>query len=139
METQIIDFVTHHILLTAGWLISGALLLLSIKKAAVAAVSSQQLVNMVNRQHALILDIRSTDEFSKGHITAAKNIQLSQLNEHVNELEKWKNQPIIIVCNAGIQANSASTLLKKQGFEQVFKLRGGMQSWLGDSLPVTKN
>lgn len=139
METQILDFITNHILLTAGWFLSGLLLLVSIKKGAVAAVSSQQLVNMVNRQEALIVDIRSAEEFSKGHITAAKNIQLSKLNNQLSELEKWKNKPIIVVCNAGIQANGASTLLTKQGFEQVYKLQGGMQSWLSDSLPVTKS
>ncbi len=139
METQILDFITNHILLTAAWFLSGILLLVSIKKGAIASVSSQQMVNLVNRQDALVLDIRSSDEFSRGHITGAKNIQLSKLNNQLTVLEKWKNKPIIVVCNAGIQANGASATLKKQGFTQVYKLQGGMQSWLADSLPVTKS
>ncbi len=138
MENQLFDFIGNHVLLTSVWFAIGLLLLVSIKKGATAAVSSQQLVNLINRQEALVVDIRNHNEFSKSHIAGSKNIQLSKLAKQVTTLENWKSKPIIVVCNSGVQANGACSQLKKNGFEQVFKLKGGIQSWLADSLPLTK-
>ncbi len=138
MESQLIEFVGNHILLTSVWFAIGLLLIISINKGATSAVSSQQLVNLINRQEALVVDIRNQNDFNKSHIAGSKNIQLTELTNQLTKLEKWKKKPIVVVCNAGVQANSACSQLKKNGFEQVFKLKGGIQNWLADSLPLTK-
>jgi rhodanese-related sulfurtransferase len=138
MENQFIEFIGNHILLSTAWFAIGILILISINKGSAAAVSSQQLVNLINREEALVIDVRNSAEFKKNHIAGSKNIQLTKLSEQMSKLENWKNKPIVVVCNAGVQASSACTQLKKNGFEQVFKLKGGIQTWLADSLPLTK-
>ena len=139
MLNQVIEFITHHWIMVSLWLIAGSLLFASISKQGSPSISAQQLITLFNKDHALIIDIRTKAEFNKGHITDALNIPLEQLNKSLHELEKSKNNPIIVVCNAGIQASGASNILKKEGFERVFKLQGGMQSWLADHLPVVQN
>ena len=139
MENQIIEFLGNHLMLTGIWITLGLLLLVSIKKGSASTVSSQQLVNLINREQALVLDIRSHNEFNKGHIADSKNIQMTKLSKQLGALEKWKTEPLVVVCNSGVQANAACSLLKKNNFTQVFKLQGGIQSWLGDSLPLTKS
>jgi len=138
MENQLFEFVGNHLLLTAVWFAIGILLLISINKGAAAAVSSQQLVNMINREEALVIDIRKSAEFKNNHIAGSRSIETTQLDSQMSKLEKWKNKPIVVVCNAGVQASAACTQLKKNGFEQVYKLKGGIQTWLADSLPLTK-
>lgn len=139
MLNQIIEFAILHWIMVSSWLIVGSLLFMSISKQGAPSISTQQLITLFNKKNAIIIDIRPKAEFSKGHITDARNIPLDQLNKSIIELEKSKNNPIIVVCNAGIQASGACTLLKKRGFEQVFKLQGGMQSWLADHLPVLQS
>lgn len=139
MENQIFEFISNHLMLFAGWLIAGSLLLINIKKNALNSVSSQQLVNLVNKQQAVVIDIRAHKDFANGHITSAQNILPSELTQKGKDLEKWKNNPIVVVCNTGIQANNSCNTLKNLGFEQIFKLQGGMQSWMADNMPVTKN
>jgi len=139
MENQIFEFISNHIYLFGGWLIAGILLLLSLKKNALSAITSQQLVNFVNREEALVIDIRAHQDFAKGHITASQNITPSNLAKQTNELEKWKNKPIIVVCNTGVQANASCNQLKTLGFAQIYKLQGGIQSWKADNMPVIKS
>ncbi len=135
---QIIEFATNHWLMMLLWLITGSLLLMSISKQVTPSVTTQQLINLFNRKNGLIIDIRAKTDFSKGHIAGAINFSLEDLNNPPKKLENSKNNPIIVVCNAGVQATGACTTLKKQGFEQVFKLQGGIQSWLADHLPLTQ-
>jgi len=138
MENQIFEFVGNHIVLATAWFVIGTLLIISINKGAASSVSSQQLVNFINREEALVIDIRGSADFKNNHIAGSKNIQLTQLSDQMSKLEKWKNKPIVVVCNAGVQASGACSQLKKSGFEQVYKLKGGIQTWLADSLPLTK-
>jgi len=102
------------------------------------SVTSQQLTNLVNRQGALVLDIRGQGEFNKGHIHGAKNIPMSQLADNIDKLSEYKDKPIVVVCANGISVSAACSLLAKKGFNQVYKLQGGMAAWNGDNLPVVK-
>ena len=53
-------------------------------------------------------------------------------------IEKYKDNPIIVVCSAGISAVKVANDLHKSGFSRVSVLKGGMGAWTGASLPVTK-
>ncbi len=125
-------------MLVGVWAILATLLLHTMSKGATKSVSSQKLIDLFNRDEGCIVDIRPQADFDKGHITGSNHIPLAKLSENNKQLENSKTKPIIVVCNAGIQANGACALLKKQGFEQVFKLQGGMQGWLADNLPIAR-
>lgn len=138
---ELIQFAQSNLLLSSAWLVVAVFLSITQFKqmaSAPKAVSSQGLTNMVNREKGVVVDIRAQADFNKGHIHGAINIPLSKVKDSIKDLEKYKNTPIIMVCANGISVAGACNTLKKSGMEQVFKLAGGMSSWVGDNLPVVK-
>lgn len=140
---QFIEFLGNHVYMTAAWAILFVLLVSSYVSGAmskVKTVNTHEMTMLVNRQNAVVLDIRKTAEFNKGHITDAVNLPMEKITkEQFGSLEKNKSNPIVVVCNAGISAKTAANALVKSGFEQVTVLQGGMQTWTSANLPVIKS
>ncbi len=138
---QYIQFASNHHLLSLAW--GGIFLALVVSwvqslLSKIQMLTPTELTIKVNREDAVLLDIRSADDFKKGHITSARNIPLAQLSKELPKLENEKNKPIIVVCQAGMSAQSAAKQLMTAGFSQVAVLRGGMSKWTEASLPVVK-
>lgn len=131
-------FFQAHPLLVAMWLMCLAMLVLSFFGASGKSVGTHQLTQLVNRDDALVLDIRPAADFSKGHIVGAHNIPLSKLPAQTSELERHKERPIVVVCATGMTAVNACKILKTKGFEKLFRLHNGMQAWTSDNLPVSR-
>jgi rhodanese-related sulfurtransferase len=93
---------------------------------------------MINHEDAVILDVRSMKEYGDGHIVNAVNIPLNGLSSNLKQLEKHRGKPIVTVCRSGSRSGSAGTVLRKNGFENVKNLRGGMLAWENASLPVKR-
>lgn len=93
---------------------------------------------MMNREDAVVLDVRDANEWSAGHIQGAKHIALAQLEKHLSEIEKLKTTPVIVCCANGMRSGAAVSALKKAGFEKVFMLNGGIVAWKEGNLPLTK-
>lgn len=92
----------------------------------------------INREDALILDVRTQDEFARGHIAGARHLPLADLPQRLDELSKYKSKPVILCCQSGARSASALTTLKKAGFEQPYNLRGGLQEWERAGQPVSR-
>lgn len=92
----------------------------------------------MNREDAVVLDVRETSEWGTGHIPGSRHITLTQLEKRISEIEKFKSRPVIVYCASGSRSNSACSTLKKAGFEQVFSLTGGIAAWGEANLPITK-
>ena len=100
-------------------------------------VSPQGLSQMINKQNALVIDLRDPTEFKKGHITGSQNIPYAKLNDKNNHFPQ--DRPIVFVCNLGQVAGAAAKQLKtEQGLVNVFKLDGGISNWKALSLPLVK-
>lgn len=97
-----------------------------------------QLVALVNREDALIIDLRPIADFDKGHIAGAKNVQPSQFDPEHKQLAPAKALPVVVVCRSGQSATAAAKRLRKAGFQNVGVLEGGMQAWQGTDLPLVK-
>jgi rhodanese-related sulfurtransferase len=93
---------------------------------------------LINRQDALVVDVRETAEWSAGHIPNARHIALGHLDKRLSEIEKHKDKPVILVCASGNRSGAGCSRLKKAGFQQVFNLHGGMRSWSEAGLPLAK-
>jgi len=65
---------------------------------------------------AIIIDVRSPQEFAQGHADGTINIPLSDIANHINDL-KQKQQPIITCCRSGMRSGKAAGILKKEGIE----------------------
>ncbi len=100
-------------------------------------VQPQQLTQMVNRENAVVLDVREDKEFKEGHIVNALHVPLSELEVRLKSLEKLKGRPVITTCQTGDRSARAAAILRKQGFEPVFKLAGGLLAWRDAKLPLS--
>ena len=93
---------------------------------------------LVNRDNALVVDLRPIADFEKGHIPGAKNVQMSQFDPENKRLASAKGLPVVLVCKTGQSASEAARRLKKAGFEKVFVLDGGIGGWQQADLPLVK-
>ena len=139
-EVNILKFVTDNIFLVAVAFVSGAMLVWPAVRrgAAGASISTLQATLLINQQNALVLDVREAAEYEKGHMLNARNIAFGELQARAAELEKHKAKPLIVVCDNGNRSGRAATALRKQGFEQVFTLSGGIGAWRQAGLPLEK-
>ena len=100
-------------------------------------VQPQELTHMINRQNAVVFDVREDKEFSEGHIVNAVHVPLSNLEARLKSLEKFKSRPVVTTCQTGDRSARAAAILRKQGFEPVYKLAGGLMAWRGAKLPLS--
>ena len=101
-------------------------------------VNAQELVNMVNRDGAVVVDVRDSTEFRSGHVVGAVNIPHASIAERLAELTRYRDKPVVVMCKMGQHAGSAGLQLRKAGFTNVTKLRGGVSEWRGQNLPLVK-
>jgi rhodanese-related sulfurtransferase len=88
------------------------------------ALRPAELTALVNRENALVVDLRPSAEFEKGHIPGSKNVQMSQFDPENKQLAPAKSLPVVLVCKAG--------------FEHVHILDGGIGAWQQADLPLVK-
>lgn len=102
------------------------------------AVAPAALTALVNRENALVVDLRPIADFEKGHVPGAKNVQMSQFDPENKALAAAKALPVVLVCKTGQTAGDAAKRLRKAGFEKVFVLDGGIGAWQQAGLPMAK-
>lgn len=118
---------------------SGALLMVpSLKGAGAGSLTPADAVQRINREKAVVVDVREAEEYVTGHITNAKNIPLAQLDERLPQVAKNKSVPVVLVCEKGARAVRAEAMAKKLGYEKAQALAGGMKGWRDAGMPVVK-
>lgn len=136
-----LEFVTSNWHLIALAFVSGAMLIWpTVRRASAggASVDTMQATQLINREDALVVDVREPAEFAKGRVLGARNIPLAELGKRAADLQKNKAKPLIVVCQTGNRSLGAMAELRKQGFEKVFNLAGGYSAWQQAGLPVEK-
>jgi rhodanese-related sulfurtransferase len=136
-----VKFVQENLLLIAVAFASGAMLLWPYVRRAGGgpAVSTAQATQLINREDALVLDVRDPGEFGTGHIIGAKNLPLSRIEAGGSEIApKRKDKPVIVYCDTGSRAHKAAAALRTQGFGRVVSLSGGLGAWQQAGLPLEK-
>ncbi len=135
---QAIEFIGNHPVLVGAFLI---LLVLFVKNEVMrggAGLTTQQLVHLVNKEGAMVVDLRDGKEFGAGHISGAINIPHTKLAGQINQLAKNRNSPVILTCKMGQHSGAAGVTLRKNGFTDVRRLTGGMAEWRAQNLPLVK-
>lgn len=131
------DFVEQNLMWVMLAAVSGGMLIMQTMRGGGNNISVADATLKLNREDAVVLDVRETHEWDRGHIPNARHISLGQIGKRMHELEKFKARPIIVVCASGNRSSSACGKLKRAGFEQVFNLAGGIGAWSESNLPVT--
>lgn len=107
--------------------------------AGAGALTANGAVQRINRDKAVVVDVREVDEFAAGHIAAAKNLPVGQLEDKLSAAIKNKTLPLILVCATGARANKALATAKKLGYAQAEVLSGGLKAWKDANLPLEKS
>lgn len=86
---------------------------------------------------ALILDVRTADEFSKGHLENAINIDWysAEFKNRISVFDKTK--PVMVYCLSGGRSAEAANVLRNEGFKEVYEMNGGIMKWRAANLPLT--
>lgn len=134
------DFIQHNILMVVLAVVSGSLLVFTSFRRGGGrnAVTPTQATILINRENAQIIDIRESDDYINGHLPEARNISESRLDERVGELDKFKDTPLILVCQSGARTAAACKKLEGLGFNRVHSLDGGINAWREAGLPLKR-
>lgn len=135
---HLIEFIGNHYWLTTAFLVVLALLIFTEGRKAGKAVNSQQATILLNRENAVLVDVRPKKDYATGHIVDSINIPLDSFATRMVELEKHKDKPIILACANGQHAGPASKQLTAAGYKNVSRLAHGIGGWRGDNLPLVK-
>jgi len=138
---RIVEYTTNHPLLIAATVvvaIATAVIELRQRSRGSANVSPNDVVQLTNRGGALLLDIRDQAQFESGHIIDSRHIPSGELATRADTLKKFKDKPVVVYCDNGFASAAAARILRGLGFTKVATLRGGIQSWKQENLPLVK-
>lgn len=130
------NFIINNIFLIGVALACIFLILLPTLQRRGPTLSTYLLTQKMNKERVIILDVRKEEEYAPAHMRAAINIPADELTNKLGRIERYKNDPIVIVCATGPSAARATSQLKKAGFKNVSSLEGGMKSWQDDGMPI---
>ena len=135
---KVLEFTSNNTLLVLALVISFfvvAFTELRRKASGLVNIEAIEAVKLINND-AVVIDLRSVDAFSKGHIVNARNIPSDELEAKMSNLEALKSKSIVAVCDAGVSSTKAVTALRTAGFESAYGLKGGMAGWGQAGMPV---
>ena len=107
----------------------------------VSQMSQAQLLSMINAPKSeayVILDVRSAEEFSEGHLPGAINVSHDQIEQHLTDLSQHKDTLVVVHCRSGRRAQVAETALINNGFSKLQHLAGDYKGWVAADLPIVK-
>jgi rhodanese-related sulfurtransferase len=133
--SQLIEFIGNHPLLCGAFVLLLVALVVTEGSKGGSNIGPAEVIAKINRQGATVIDVRDKKAFNKGHIAGARNIPLNGLGNKMSDLEKFRDKPLVLVCESGQHAGFAGRNLRKAGFD-VYRLRGGMGTWRAENLPM---
>lgn len=141
MEVDIAKFLQDNIFIVAVAFVSGGMLLWPLVRAGAAgpAVNTLEATRLINREDAIVVDVRGAEQFAAGHVIGARNLPADQIVARAGELAKWKDKPLIVVDENGSRAGASVSALRSQGFTRAVSLAGGVAAWVAASLPTERS
>ena len=138
MLNQILEFIGNHLFLTGTFLFLAIAFFINESRQGGAKVSPSELVGLVNRNDASVLDLRDLKDYNLGHIAGSKSFPASSFDARVGELEGLKKKTLVLVCKMGQHSGPLGKKLKALGFEDIRRLAGGIAEWTASNLPLVK-
>ncbi len=132
------NFLIDNWMLLAMALASGFALLLPVLTKG-SGLDPQAMVQLMNRDKAVVIDVCEPDEFARSHVVGAKNLPLGQLEDKLAQVVKNKSAHVIMVCQVGARSARAAATARKLGYDNVQSLSGGLRAWVAASMPTEKS
>ena len=101
-------------------------------------IEPNELTTLMNKENAILVDLRLKEDYDAGHIMSALNYPHQDFENQMHELDRYKERPIILVCDMGRNSANIGEKLKKADFKNTFRLNGGMMTWTQENLPVVQ-
>lgn len=136
---QLSEFVSNNLLLVIALFAILAMLVggeLKQRINGIAEVAPAAAIRMLSHDNAVMVDMRDDKDYREGHIVNA--LHTPDSNDGAT-LEKYRDRPLIVYCRSGNRSATFCRKLKKQGFESVYNLKGGLLAWKRAELPLTKD
>ena len=130
------NFIINNIFLISIVVVSAFLLLLPTLQRRGPHLPPFQVTQRMNKDKVIFLDIRKPDEYAAAHLRNAIHIPAEELMKKLGRIERYKADPIIVVCESGSRAAGVTSQLKKAGFKDVSSMEGGMKAWQDQGMPI---
>ena len=137
---RLLEYIARHPFLVGGTAVLALAVLayeVSRARSGGQAVGPMDAVRLMN-QGALLVDVRSREEFEGGHVLDARHLPQEEIAGAGESLKKYRDKPVIVCCESGMRSGAAARVLKAQGFAKVVNLRGGLAAWRTENLPLVK-
>lgn len=134
-----IDFIVKNWYLFAALVFIVAMILLEPMRrraSGVREVAAFDVPQLLNHDHAVVVDVSSPQEFREGHIPSAIGIPLPDLDKSLKKIQKYKDKPVVLVCRSGNRAHKAASVLRKNEFSNLYVLTGGLGAWQKENFPL---
>jgi len=139
---EYIEFASNNPALSLAWVAIAGFLIYSFGTSAmskVKSVNNHEATALMNKENAIVVDVRAAENYRKSHILKAINVPVADIEANkLSMIEKYKNTPIIVMCDTGMSSGRAANRLAKMDFTTVYNLSGGMASWQEANLPTVK-
>jgi len=138
---EYIDFARNNFLIVAGFIaVLGFIIKSEISRLTqkYKQIGVNEAVMLLNKDNAVVLDVREDKEIQGGKIRGAKHITLGHLSSRIAELGADKHKPVLVYCRSGSRSGHACQIIIKAGYEDVSNLAGGILAWEAANLPVAK-
>lgn len=101
-------------------------------------IDSTKTIELVNEtKETLVIDVRGADAYAKGHLANAINIPFDEFEGKISDLEGYKDQTIVLICNTGNKSGKAGKMLVDKGFTKVYNAEDGMEEYDYDTVTYT--
>lgn len=99
----------------------------------IKSINSSQAEKLIKDiEDLVILDVRRPSEFKESRIVNSINIPVDEIEWELDELQKYKDKPILVYCKVGVRSSVACNFLEKEGFNNLYNLRGGILDFNGE-------
>jgi rhodanese-related sulfurtransferase len=135
---RFLEFVQHHLYLVSAAIllaIAGIVIELRHHGRSATAIGPADAVRLIN-SGAAVLDVRAADAFAGGHIIDARHVPQTEIPKQAESLKKYRDKPLLVTCDNGAASATAATALKNLGFTKAVNLRGGIEAWKQENLPL---
>lgn len=142
MQEQILEFSANHPILVLSFVaLSGLILFIEFRNFTqkFSSIGPAGAISLINNENTVLLDVRESNEIKDGMISDAIHIPLSAVNKRLSELDKYKQDTVVVYCRSGNRSASVCRSLSGRGFEKVYNLSGGIMAWQDAHLPISKN
>lgn len=138
---RLLEYTTNHpFLIAAAAILAVLAIVIEIRQRGLGAylIAPADAVRLAN-SGALMLDVRDSKDYDAGHIIDSRHVPAGDLAGRADSLKKFKEKPVIVYCESGTASAGAAKTLRTAGFNKVVTLRGGLQSWRQENLPLVKS